>query len=436
MSALALSRSRLLGALAVVLVALTGQALGPGVAQAAPGPPEAPEWWFDAWNVPALWAAGADGRGMLVSVIDTGVQADIPELRGKVIAGRDFIGNGSDGRTDFDTEDFSHGTAMAGIITARRGYGDIEGLAPGATILPVAVPLDGVLTHGRDLDDDTATAEAMDYAADHGARILSLSLGGVREEDRYQVSCSPVVQAAVAHAVGRGALVVAAAGNSGDKGSPVEEPGVCLGVVSVGSVNRNLDVSAFSSRHSYLTVSAPGDRIPTLSRTPGAAFIGEGTSQATAMVSAALALVWSKYPAESNRQILTRLLSTATDRGSRGRDSAYGYGVIDPAAAIAAPVPAGTAPNAVFAGIAPVLALSAATAKAKHPRLVAAAGNPRASLGQPVVGCPPALLGLGFRLLAGAAVACAAGTVLLLALAFRRRRRRAPRVPALATFQA
>jgi subtilisin family serine protease len=230
--------------------------------------------------------------------------------------------------------------------------------------------------------------------------------------------------------------VVAASGNSGDKGSPVEEPGVCLGVVAVGSVNRNLDVSAFSSRHSYLTISAPGESIPTLSRIPGAAYIGDGTSQATAMVSAALALVWSKYPAESNRQILTRLLSTATDRGSRGRDSAYGYGVIDPPAAMAAPVPTATAPNSVFAAIAPVLALEAATDKAQHPRLVRAAGNPQASLGQPTVGRPPTLLGPEFRLLAGATIACAAGAVLLLALAFRRRRRRPARLPALATAQA
>lgn len=436
MRARSLSRSRLLAALAAVVVACTGQALVPGAAAAAPGPSSAPEWWFDSWNVPALWAAGADGHGILVSVIDTGVQADIPELRGKVAAGRDFIGNGSDGRTDFDTEGFSHGTAMASIIAARRGYGDIEGLAPGAEILPVAVPLGGVLTHGRDINDDDATALAITYAADHGARILNLSLGGVREEDRDQVSCAPTVQAAVAHAVDRGALVVAASGNSGDKGSPVEEPGVCLGVVSVGSVDRGLGVSAFSSRHGYLTVSAPGSEIPTLSRTAGAAYIGAGTSQATAMVSAALALVWSKYPAESNRQILTRLLSTATDRGARGRDAAYGYGVIDPPAAIAAAVPAATAPNAVFAGIAPVLALKAATDKAQRPRLVRAAGNPQARLGQPAVGRPPALLGAAFRLLAGATVACTAAAVLMLVLALRRRRRRPARSPALATAHA
>ena len=276
------------------LVAAAGPvlALQPGAAQATPGPPSAPEWWFDSWQVPSLWAAGGDGRGITVAVVDTGVQASLPELQGKILAGADFIGNGSDGRVDYDSDDFSHGTAMASIIVARQGYGDIEGLAPAAKILPLSVPLRGVIRKGTPTEN--ATSAAINYAADHGARIISMSLGGVREQSDGPDPCPASVQKAVLHALSKGALVVAASGNSGDQGSPVEEPGVCLGVVSVGSVDRQLNVSPFSSRHPYLTVTAPGDRIPSLSR--DSAYIGEGTSQATALASAALAMIWSRYP--------------------------------------------------------------------------------------------------------------------------------------------
>jgi subtilisin family serine protease len=374
---------RLASATAVAVLALSFTALStialPTPAQATPGPIGAPEWWFDSWHVSGLWAAGADGRGITVAVIDTGVQASLPELRGRVVAGADLIGNGSDGRIDYDSDDFSHGTAMASIIVARPGADGIEGLAPGARVLPVSVPLRGVVRTGTPTTN--ATAVAINYAADHGARIINLSLGGIRDESDGPDPCPPTVQAAVLHALSKGALVVAASGNSGDADSPVEEPGVCLGVVSVGSVDRQLAVSPFSSRHPYLTVTAPGDSIPTLSR--DSAYIGEGTSQATAMTSAALALIWSKYPAETNRQVLTRLLSTVTDRGAAGRDPAYGLGVIDPATAIAAH-PAAAAANPVFDGVQPLLALNAAPAHG--PKAVAVAGQPRSPLGQFQVG--------------------------------------------------
>ena len=232
----------------------------PATARPRPGPPSAPEWWFDTWNVSGLWAAGADGRGITVAVVDTGVQASLPELQGKVLPGADFIGNGSDGRIDYDSDDFSHGTAMASIIVARQGFGDIEGLAPAAKILPLSVPLRGVIRKGTPTENATSTA--INYAADHGARIISMSLGGVRDESDGPDPCPAAVQTAVLHALAKGALVVAASGNSGGDGSPVEEPGVCLGVVSVGAVDRQLNVASFSSRHPYLTVSAPGRQHP------------------------------------------------------------------------------------------------------------------------------------------------------------------------------
>ena len=85
-------------------------------AAAAPGPASAPMWWFDHWNVPALRAQGATGAGITIAVVDTGIQASIPELAGKVISGADFTGRGGDGRVDYDRENFGHGTAMASLL--------------------------------------------------------------------------------------------------------------------------------------------------------------------------------------------------------------------------------------------------------------------------------------------------------------------------------
>ncbi len=402
-------------------VAMTGaMAVLPAQAAAAPGPSVAPQWWFDTWDVHGLWAAGADGRGITVAVIDSGVQADIPELRGKVLPGADFIGNGSDGRIDYDLDEFSHGTAMASLIAASRGFADIEGMAPAAKILPVAVPLVNVIRRGE--PPKNSTAKAIRYAADHGARIISMSLGGPQFEQEDRVPCPQDIQDAVLHALAKGALVVAASGNSGESGSPVEEPGVCLGVVSVGAVNAQLDVTGFSSRHRYLSVTAPGRAVATLTREPGTAYAESGTSHATALTSAALALIWSKHPRENARQILTRLLATAVDRGPKGRDPEYGLGVIDPAAAIAAPAAVAAGPNPVLDGAAPLLAL--ARARAKPPRPPAVASRPDAPLGEYRIGNRPAELGPDVYLPAAGSAAFGVLALVLLAVAFRRARAR------------
>jgi subtilisin family serine protease len=406
--------------LAAVSTALAATVLLlPAPAVAAPGPAMAPQWWFDTWKVHALWAAGADGRGITVAVIDSGVQADIPELRGKVLPGADFIGNGSDGRIDYDSGEFSHGTAMASLIAASRGFAGIEGTAPRARILPVAVPLVSVVRRGEPPKD--STARSIRYAADHGARIISMSLGGPRFERRHELACPKGIQDAVLHAIGKGALVVAASGNSADAGSPVEEPGVCLGVLSVGAVDAQSQVTDFSSRHRYLSVTAPGRRIATLSREAGTAFVESGTSHATAITSAALALVWSKYPRESARQILTRVLATAVDRGPKGRDPDYGLGVIDPAAAIAASPAVAAGPNPVLDPAAPLLAL--ARARAKPPSPLTAASRPDAALGEYRVGGRPSELGPSVYLPAAGSAVFGVLALVLLARAVRRRGR-------------
>lgn len=412
-------RAARLGALLAVILSvlmLNGAAAG-----AAPGPPSAPMWWFDYWDVPELRAQGATGQGITIAVIDTGVQASIPELAGKVLSGADFTGRGSDGRIDFDADAFGHGTAMSSLMVAAPGYAGIEGLAPNARLLPIAVPLTGSGPSGLSASD--ALPQAIRWAADHGASIISMSLGGSRDPSRDALPCPVGHQDAITYAISKGAIVVAASGNGGREGSPVEEPGVCLGVVSVGAVDASRAVAPFSSRHPYLTVAAPGDQIATLSKVPGVAYVGEGTSQATAIASAALALIWSRFPTLPGRDIVTKLLASVEDLGPTGRDPEYGYGFIRPDLAISQSIPA-DAPNPVYDGIAPYLPVEAPAASVAP---APPAGTAPAPPGSVQIGAaPPAIPPMAA---AGAAVAMAGAMTLCVLLGFgirgRRRRRRA-----------
>lgn len=321
-------------------------------ALAAPGPPSAEQWWFDTWDVPALWAGGARGQGITIAEIDTGVNADLPELAGKVLPGKDFGDASADGRTDQDVEEFGHGTAMASLMVAEPGVADITGLAPDAQILPIAVPLRGTVTVASRA---VSIASAIRWAADNGGDIISMSLTYDRDPEVDAVPCLREEQEAITYAISRGAIVVAGSGNAGEDGSPVAAPGVCIGVVSVGAVDEDNEVAPFSSRHPYLTITAPGVRIPTLSRVPGDAYIGEGTSQATAIASASLALIWSAYPSLTNHEVVARLLATLERRVTTvSPDPAYGYGILDAGAAIRADV-AVNAPNPLLDAILPFL---------------------------------------------------------------------------------
>ena len=361
---------------AAMLIGAAAPALG------APGPTEAPEWWFDTWQVQSLWNGGARGQGVTIAEIDTGVNARLPELAANVLPGEDFGPGGGDGRSDHSVEDFGHGTAMASIMVARPGQLGITGLAPDARVLPVALPLAGTTDALRSGDDHLA--RAIKWAVDHGGKILSMSLGGARDPDKDRVPCPADEQDAITYAISRGAIVVASAGNDGQKGNPVQEPAVCLGVISVGAVDSSGIVPAFSSRHHYLTVSAPGVNVPSLGR-DGSPFAGDGTSQAAALTSAALALIWSKYPTLSGKQIVARMLATL-DRRTGRQDPAYGWGIVNPYRALTVQVPA-TAPNPVYDGLTPFLAPNSAQGR-PLPTPKAAPVNP-APPGQFVIGKAP-----------------------------------------------
>lgn len=372
------------GLVRLVVVGLAVAILAPAqVALAAPGPPDAPEYWFDTWQVNQLWDDGAQGQGITIAEIDTGVNADLPGLQGRILPGKDFGSSGGDGRIDRQTSQFGHGTAMASLMVSRPSTLGITGLAPGAKVLPIAVPLSGT----TDASPDDHLAEAITWAADHGAKIISMSLGGARTPTADSTSCPAAEQAAIFHALDKGAVLLAASGNRGKSDSAVEEPGVCLGVVAVGAVDRSGTVAGFSSRQPYLTLDAPGVNIPSLSRVPGVAYAGDGTSQATAIASAALALVWSKYPALTGRQVLARVLATLDNRTTKPTPE-YGYGSLNAYAAVTAEVPLDAA-NPVYAAAAPFAARARAFTAANPPAPAPPAATPERSTGTFGVGHVP-----------------------------------------------
>jgi hypothetical protein len=305
---------------------------------------------------------------------------------------------------------------MASIMVARPGLLDITGLAPKAKILPIAVPLSGT-TDGHRPD---RLSDAIRYAADHHAKVISMSLGGRRTPNVDSQPCSDDEQAAVYYALHKGSLVIASVGNTGPRKNIVEDPAVCLGVISVGAIDASGTVADFSSRQPFLTLVAPGVSVPSLSRVSGEAYSGDGTSQATALTSAAAALVWSKYPKLDPRGVATRLLATLDDRRTTP-SNAYGYGRLDAYRAVTATVAAGS-PNPVFDAVAPFMARAAAIA-ATVPATPPAAAKPVGSTGSYEVGSAPRLT-REVRVGIGLATGGLLGLLLALVVGWRGRRRR------------
>jgi subtilisin family serine protease len=408
----------------VAVVAVVAVVLGAGQpAVATPGPSNAPEYWFDSWHIQSLWDSGARGQGVTIAEIDTGVNVAVPELAGRILPGTD-LGKGGNGQVDREIDVFGHGTAMASIMVARPGLFGITGIAPRAKVLPIAVPLNGTTDQGQ----ADKVPPAIRYAADHGAKIISLSLGGKRSPSYDSQPCNDAEQAAIFHALRKGAIVVASVGNTGPTKNTVEDPAVCLGVVSVGAVDVSGTVASFSGRQPYLTLVAPGVDVPSLGRIPGQAFSGDGTSQATALTAAAMALVWSKYPKLTGRDVVTRVLATL-DAHRPKPSRAYGHGLLDAYRAVTATVPP-NAPNPVYDAAQPFLARQSALA-AKGPKRPAPADTTGGEYGSYAVGSSPRLTPqvITGLVLGGAGVLL---LLLLLGVGIRGRRRRSKRAAALA----
>ncbi|MBQ0829781.1 type VII secretion-associated serine protease mycosin [Streptomyces tagetis] len=293
----------------------------------------AQQWGLDALRTQEVWRT-TKGAGVTVAVLDTGVEADHPDLVGNVLPGKDLVGFGA---SEGDRAWARHGTAMAGIIAGHGhgpGNGDgVLGIAPEAGILPVRVILeDGDPARAKARESrGNALAEGIRWAADNGADVINLSLGDDSDSAHPEASEDEAIQ----YALRQGVVVVASAGNGGEKGDHVSYPAAYPGVIAATAVDRYGTRAAFSTRRWYATVSAPG--VDVIIADPDHRYYeGWGTSAAAAFVSGAAALVRAAHPDLTPAQVKRLLEDTARNAPTGGRDDSRGFGLVDPAAAIEA----------------------------------------------------------------------------------------------------
>jgi type VII secretion-associated serine protease mycosin len=307
-------------------------------APAAPAPTQSEIPWAQQRLGDDRVNALADGRGVTVAVIDSGVAPDHPQLAGAVRPGADLLDPPGDGRLDC----VGHGTAVASIVAARRVEGvGFRGLAPGSTIVALRVSeqveLDGT-TAGRTAGA-SGLAAAIRKAVDLRAGVLNLSLVAYRDDD--------AVRAAVRYAIERDVVVVAAVGNRFADGNPTPYPAAYDGVIGIGAVGNDGRRLAGSQVGPWVDLVAPGGNVVTAALPQGYT-VREGTSFAVPFVAATAALVRQYRPELTAQQIAQRLIATADPAPSGPRSPEYGAGVLNPYRAltdqIGGPLPS-TAPS-------------------------------------------------------------------------------------------
>ncbi len=339
------ARRLFLAAVVAGVVAPAASSASPSVA-ATVTPQEVREsqWYLDAFGITKAHSL-TKGEGVTICVVDTGIVPTHPALAGAhVVAGADFSGQGSpDGFTPVGISNRGHGTAMAALIGAQGADGGMLGSAPGATIQAVSA------------GTGAQTAQAFKWCADHGASVVSASIG------------SAVNASAIAYLQARDIVIVAAAGNNHSTTS-LGPPADQFGVLSVGGVGSDLLHDPMSNYAPY-TELMPGEANPGAD-TQGVAIAGPssltsgadaaqcvgfysaslelepysrtcGTSNATAVVAGVVALVRARHPDLNAANVINRILKTATPPadGSAVPSLPYGFGILNAERAVAADVP-------------------------------------------------------------------------------------------------
>ncbi len=264
-------------------------AAAPSSVQAVPTDPLWPNQWGAALiGAPTAWAVTMGSPKVVIAVLDTGVDLSQPDLQGALVPGYNVVAGDSD-----PSDDNGHGTSTAGIVGARADNGvGISGVCPRCSVMPVKV----VASNGTATSLDVATGIA--WATDHGASIISLSLGGAQ---------SDAIAAAVQYAESKGVLVVAAAGNNGN--SQPFYPAADPGVLSVAGTDANDQLYPWSNYGSWVSVAAPGCDTATLR---GGSF-GEfcGTSASTPVVAGLAGLARSYSPTSPAEAVEQAIVSSA-----------------------------------------------------------------------------------------------------------------------------
>ncbi len=274
--------------------------------------------WFHSF----LKTSGAhritEGAGVTVALVDSGIDADHPDLAGSVVAGADFTDEGpGDGLTDRD----GHGTAMAGLIA---GHGRVKGVAPAAKIVSIRTSVT-YASVGQSL------VRGIQFATERKVGVISLSrmvLG-----DSEDIALREAIEQALAADI----VVVVGTGNRTES-TRMNYLAKISGVIAVGGVDRKGNHSEISVTGAETVLAAPCDDISS-TYTGRRWATATGTSNSTALVAGSAALIRSRFPELSATEVVHRLTATAVDKGFRGPDGEYGYGVVDVVAALTDNVP-------------------------------------------------------------------------------------------------
>lgn len=278
------------------------------------------------------YQAGASGAGVTVGIVDSGISDPLGEFSGRISGlSHDFGGNRGS-ITDVD----GHGTAVAETLAGGRNDQYELGMAWGATILALRADTVGSCATASGCSfNDSAIAQAVNYAWQNGARVINLSLGS------DQVATSSLLSA-ISQATAAGTIVVVAAGNADTGQSPSASPDAFAAslansayshdlVIIATSVNANGAISSFSDGaqgYEAVTLSALGNLVNSIDNN-GTPTRWSGTSFSAPQIAGTVALLAQAFPMLSSTQIVQRLLSTARDAGAAGPDSVYGMGILD-----------------------------------------------------------------------------------------------------------
>ena len=344
--------------MAAATVVAIGVTAGPGLADQV----RDQQWWLSGVHVTQVWQL-TRGAGVTVAVLDTGVDPAHPDLTGSVITGPDYTNSG---RHPGSVYWGVHGTGMAALIAghghdAARADG-ILGVAPSAKILSIRVLLEERDPLRADAavvsKTPAAIAAGIRYAVGRGVQVIDLPLDpGAAFADGSPGAAaaaggSAAERAAVQYALGRGVVLIAPAGDDGSAPGQADYPAAYPGVVAVGAFNKNFVRATYSSRRGYVTLTGPGDGVITASPPAGYA-AASSTSAASAAVAGMAALIRSRYPRLSPRQVTQALTEGTRFHPTGSKSVGSGSGTADAAGALSAAATMKPAPGSVASPVAP-----------------------------------------------------------------------------------
>ncbi|MGV4988082.1 S8 family serine peptidase [Streptomyces sp. NRAIS4] len=294
-------------------------ALSVGLAPGAAADDVQPQqWYLSAMKADQMWKVST-GKGVKVAVIDSGVNASTPSLRGQVLGDEVPKSVAYGAMKDSD----GHGTTMAEIIAGTGAGGGLKGLAPGAKIVPYRIA-GGRLSLPEENKAPRLSA-VIKAIADSDAKIINMSFG-----DQFSYDDEA---AAIKYAASKGKLMFAAEGNDAETKNDAGYPAKYPYVVGVSASDKTGTVGKFSTHGRYVDLAAPGVDVPAWCDATFRSYCvhGNGTSMASAVASASAALIWSAHPNWTADQVLRSLIDTAGRDWPKDTPSNYlGYGLLRP----------------------------------------------------------------------------------------------------------